>query len=126
MSAFYSTSLPDKGPLDIGFEGDGGLKESWAKIYDKAAGWAQGRDVISMTGCSDGGGGSSACYVFYNKGVGGDHGTIEWVESRAGRWNDAADDLIEKLQAAGVQDGQVFVEHRRPQQRVLEVRRRDL
>jgi len=108
MSAFYSTSLPDEGPLDIAFEGDGGLKVGWAQIYEKAVGWAQGKDVISMTGCSDGSGSVSVYYVFFNKGVETNDGKIEWVESRAGSWNGAANGLIKKLHAADVQDGQIL------------------
>mmetsp|Transcript_5716 Transcript_5716/g.17680 ORF Transcript_5716/g.17680 Transcript_5716/m.17680 type:complete len:1069 (+) Transcript_5716:62-3268(+) len=106
FSAHYSPQLPDGGPLSMRYHPDEAREFSWGKFYERANMHVQHKQVVAMTAsCSRDGGG--VLYCFYYDKPRALH-TVEVVESCAGSWTDASNEIIQRLYEADVQAGQVL------------------
>lgn len=110
FSAHFARDWQSQGDLDITYTAQNTADYGWATFYSRAVAYADVTDIISITSsCNEHGRGVQ--YVFSyaphatNAVV---SSTVSWVESRAGSWNGAANGVISKLEAAGVQRGQVI------------------
>jgi hypothetical protein len=108
FSAHFVRGWPSKGDLDIQYTVQNTADYGWATFYNNAVRGVDTTDLIGITAsCNTGGGGVQ--YVFNYAPTAQNHvvDNLAWQESRAGSWNGAADDIIAKLKANGVQRGQV-------------------
>ncbi|KAK3232866.1 hypothetical protein CYMTET_56804, partial [Cymbomonas tetramitiformis] len=109
FSAHYNPGLPaaDEAPLKVFFSPQNAMY-AWDTFYRNASTHIESalpscKDIICITGsCNEGGG--AVMYVFAY----GDCKDIQYLETRSFSWQQAADDLISHLEAAGVQRGQVL------------------
>ncbi|XP_066925865.1 uncharacterized protein [Clytia hemisphaerica] len=109
FSAFYDINAPGQGDLEIHFDSQNS-SSSWSTIYQTAceqAATVKLNDIIGISGSCNMD--RAVFYVFSQvPSPVSDSATVEYVESRADTWEEAADGIIGQLEANGVSNGQVL------------------
>jgi endonuclease/exonuclease/phosphatase family metal-dependent hydrolase len=108
VSAFYSTSLPDQGTLQIAYEYNESTTMSWDQLYSLADAQAGGKHVISITGSCNSNRGKILFVFFYVAKEAAHTVAIQHVEARGNSWNGAAAGIVRALAEKGIKSGQVL------------------